>query len=134
MGWPFGNTQTGGLNERKFFLHAITTERFSQPIDKFSFQTPHQALEINERDIVIFDQRMLHCVEEVSPVTPRMLCTALFTANPETVERDPFIQSICEVVQLSMGAPLMPRQWIVNSKLYFGPNEIRLAVQPMVPL
>ena len=107
-------------------------ERFSQPIDKFSFQTPHQALEINERDIVIFDQRMLHCVE-VSPV-PRMLCTALFTANPETVERDPFYTSICEVVQLSMGAPLMPRQWIVNSKLYFGPNEIRLAVQPMVPL
>ena len=91
LGWPFGNTQTGGLNERKFFpFMPSPRERFSQPIDKFSFQTPHQALEINERDIVIFDQRMLHCVEEVSPVTPRMLCTALFTANPETVERDPF--------------------------------------------
>jgi hypothetical protein len=33
---------------------------------------------------------MLHCVEEVSPVTPRMLCTALFTSNPASIEKDPF--------------------------------------------
>jgi len=91
LGWPFGNTQTGGLNERGYFpFMPSPRERFSAPIEEFSFQTPHQALELGERDIVVFDQRMLHCVEEVQPVSPRMLCTALFTSSPHAICQDPF--------------------------------------------
>lgn len=91
LGWPFGNSKTSGLNEREFFPEIPSArEVFSAPTSLRGFNVPHQTIAIEERDIILFDQRLLHVVEEVKPVSPRMLCTALFTSNPSSVIDDIF--------------------------------------------
>lgn len=92
MSWPMQNKHPSGLNENSFlprcenpregyvaakwrlFKNYLTGKSDAMPV-------PHVSVKLNKGDIVIFDQRLIHCVESNFPIIPRRLLTVLLSKN-----------------------------------------------------
>jgi hypothetical protein len=92
MSWPMQNKFPNGLNENSFlprcenpregylaakwrsFKNYVTGKSDAMPV-------PHVSVKLNKGDIVIFDQRLIHCVESNFPIISRRLLTVLLSKN-----------------------------------------------------
>jgi hypothetical protein len=92
LAWPFRSMGTNTLDERDFFP-ATPSPREYLSLDVSEgedFEIPSIRLNTAPGDLIVFDQRLVHCVEETVPDRPRMLCTTLYTMNPHRFVQDPF--------------------------------------------
>ncbi|HEU5048623.1 MAG TPA: phytanoyl-CoA dioxygenase family protein [Rickettsiales bacterium] len=102
MAWPMQNKHPGGLAENDFLpmtqnprRHPITflTDYFK---DLFGMNTqfpdvPHVEVKVSKGDVVLFDQRLIHCVQSNFPPFSRRLLTVLLSKNAYEFSDDHYL-------------------------------------------
>ncbi len=85
ISWPMQNKKPSGMNENEHIPDIINPREKFKFFGRFSktdaFDVPHVKIKVKKGDLVIFDQRMLHCVETSYPQTTRRLMTFLISKN-----------------------------------------------------
>ena len=92
MSWPMQNKFPGGMNENSFLpisenpRQSYLAQKWQNLKNYFSrksdnIKIPHVSVKLNRGDVVIFDQRLIHCVESNFPIVPRRLLTILLSKN-----------------------------------------------------
>ncbi len=92
MSWPMQNKFPGGLSENGFLPPIVNPRRGKIDAIKQNILTwiglqnpmadvPHMSIKLNKGDLIIFDQRLLHCVESTFPKFSRRLLTMLLSKN-----------------------------------------------------
>ena len=87
MSWPMQNKLPGGLSENARLDKSenprnIFTSIFKKYFtDKKEIKIPHVELNLNKGDLVIFDHRAVHCVQNNFPKFQRRLMTILLSKN-----------------------------------------------------
>jgi hypothetical protein len=78
--WPYAANK-GGLNENEYFPETVKPSSW-QKIFKKKNELPHVVIKFNKGDILLFDDRAIHCV--YAPLFPkaRKLITVLFCEFP----------------------------------------------------
>ena len=81
MSWPIQNKRKGGLSENGR-LHQLSNPRdIFRKTRKGEITVPSIKLKINKGDIILFDQRAVHCVQNNFPKFQRRLMTLLLSKN-----------------------------------------------------
>ena len=102
MSWPMQNKFPGGMNENSFFPFSENPrqnylsqklQRLKQIFSKKSacIKIPHVSVKLNKGDAIIFDQRLIHCVEANFPIVPRRLLTILLAKNAYEFSNDHYL-------------------------------------------
>lgn len=91
ISWPMQNKNPGGMNENDY-LPDITNPRskfsaFSSLFPQRKFDVPHVKVKIKPGDVVLFDQRLMHCAESNYPRAARQLLTFLVAPNADKDDR-----------------------------------------------
>ena len=85
ISWPLQNKNPTGMNENDFIPRIVNPRKGFSVKDIFiwkeKFDVPHTKLRIRKGDLVIFDQRIMHCVETSLPQVTRRLMTFLIAKN-----------------------------------------------------
>lgn len=86
ISWPMQNSHPSGMTENNFLPEIVNPRAETTFLGLFkwrkdTFDVPHVKLKIGNGDLVIFDQRMMHCVESSFPRTTRRLMTLLISKN-----------------------------------------------------
>lgn len=86
ISWPMQNSHPSGMTENNFLPEIVNPREKNSFLGLFKrrkdvFDVPHVKLKIGNGDLVIFDQRMMHCVESSFPQTTRRLMTFLISKN-----------------------------------------------------
>ena len=86
ISWPMQNKLPSGMNENEFIPKIVNPRAKRRPLSflwksKDRFDVPHVKLKIESGDLVIFDQRLMHCVESTYPKVTRRLMTFLISKN-----------------------------------------------------
>jgi hypothetical protein len=78
--WPYAAYE-GGLNEKKYFPETVKPSSWRRILRKKN-ELPHAVIKFNKGDILLFDDRAIHCV--YAPLFPkaRKLITLLFCEFP----------------------------------------------------
>jgi len=80
MSWPMQNRHPGGLAENdRFPLSKNPRDIFNK--DQTKFDIPHVQVKLNKGDLVIFDHRCVHAVQNTWPRFQRRLLTVLLSKN-----------------------------------------------------
>jgi ectoine hydroxylase-related dioxygenase (phytanoyl-CoA dioxygenase family) len=102
IAWPMQNKIPGGMSENEF-LPVLRNPRRSVGdsikawikdvlgLQKDMPQVPHVSLNVSKGDVIIFDQRMIHCVAPTWPQFSRRLLTMLFSKNAYAFSDDHFL-------------------------------------------
>jgi hypothetical protein len=102
IAWPMQNKLPGGISENAF-LPLMRNPRRSlfQSVrawflDKLGIEkdlpnVPHVSLHVEKGDVVIFDQRMIHCVQPTWPEFSRRLLTILLSKNAYEFSDDHYL-------------------------------------------
>jgi len=80
MSWPLPCKNAGGMHENNF-LPETENPRDIFSRKKHRVKVPHVKISVGRGDVVIFDQRCVHCVENSFPKFPRRLMTILLGKN-----------------------------------------------------
>lgn len=94
MSWPMPNKQPGGLAENHYLPQTKNPrDPYLKQILSYIPNIPHVELTLNQGDVVIFDHRMVHCVQTTKPEVPRRLLTVLLAKNAFEMDEDdhPFV-------------------------------------------
>ena len=85
ISWPLQNKNPSGMNENNYIPKIINPRKKFSFKDFFNIQSkfdvPHTKIKIKKGDLVIFDQRLMHCVETSFPQVTRRLMTFLISKN-----------------------------------------------------
>ncbi|MGB0637020.1 MAG: hypothetical protein ACPGN6_06395 [Gammaproteobacteria bacterium] len=86
VSWPMQNLRESGMTENNFLPEIVNPRKKRSFFNLFkrkkdAFDVPHVKLKIGNRDLLIFDQRMMHCVESSFPQVARRLLTFLISKN-----------------------------------------------------
>lgn len=79
--WPYAAPE-GGLNENKYFPETVKPSSWERIFFRKRNELPHAVIKLNKGDLLLFDDRAIHCV--YAPLFPkaRKLITALFCEFP----------------------------------------------------
>lgn len=82
MAWPMPNKLPGGLCENGWLPETKNPRGpYLEQILSHIPNVPHVELTLEKGDVVIFDHRMVHCVQTTKPQVPRRLLTVLLAKN-----------------------------------------------------
>ena len=115
MSWPMQNRKPGGLSENDR-IHPCENPRagilerwFGSSTEK-QIKVPHVKLKVGRGDLILFDHRAVHCVQNNFPRFQRRLMTVLlsknafdFKANHYLLERNSASEVMSEIVDLVVG-------------------------------
>jgi hypothetical protein len=81
MSWPMQNKVPGGLSENGRIPKIRNPRNIFSRICDDEYEVPHVQLKLNKGDLVIFDHRAVHCVQNNFPKFQRRLLTVLLSKN-----------------------------------------------------
>lgn len=84
ISWPMQNKKPSGMNENNHIPDIVNPRgkfSFGKIFSRSHFDVPHVKVNIKKGDLVIFDQRLMHCVETSFPQVTRRLMTFLISKN-----------------------------------------------------
>ena len=102
MSWPMQNKRPGGLSENSFlpdFVNPrqgvitrwITSLKITLGLAQPKPDVPHVSVKLDRGDVVIFDQRLIHCVQANFPSFSRRLLTVLLAKNAYEFSDDHYL-------------------------------------------
>lgn len=143
ISWPMQNKNPSGMNENDYIPDVINPRRrfgfLSILRGKNAFDVPHIKIKIRRGDLILFDQRCLHCIETSYPRVTRRLMTFLIAKNsydlPENHEalerhsRDEIMKDLLDLIvneRNHIGCPPWG-QFYENSTLAHSNHYIKIS-------
>jgi hypothetical protein len=115
MSWPMQNKMPGGLSENDRIHPCVNpragfVERWLRFNKEKQVQVPHVKLKVGRGDLIIFDHRAVHCVQNNFPKFQRRLMTILLSKNAFDFKDDHYLlqrnsrpELMQEIVDLVVG-------------------------------